>query len=218
MDNNLESQVSILISEFLVRDTRRAYRKSNLDIQAQAMASMVDLESLTNVFDKNAHEKSTDLYGLDEYRSRLRAIFNRFHERDVESLDLFKHRILAKAFSEVLRSNQDEAEIKSLTRKEIEYRNRIFELEEKIKYQKLNGKVSFLDRLNSAVNFPYLVVLLLIIAMLVSLVILGLTTEISISVDFSVGEIIGALLVGTGVAAAGISYATKKDRNEARPE
>jgi len=54
--------------------------------------------------------------------------------------------------------------------------------------------------------------------MLVSLVILGLTSEITISVDFSVGEIIGALLIGSGIAAAGISYATKRDHEEPGPQ
>lgn len=218
MNNGLGDQVSNLIAEFLVRDTRRAPDKNNLENQARAMASMMDLDSLTKVFDKNVYQNSHTLYGLEKYHSKLLATLNRFDESDVRSLDVFKHQIIEKAFLEVLKSNQDEAEIKSLTRKEIEYRSKIFELEEKIKYQKTNGKVSFWDRLNSAVNFPYLVVLLLIISMLGSLIILGLTSEISISVDFSVGEIIGALLVGSGVAAAGISYATKKDHDEPRPQ
>lgn len=218
MNKDLHEQVSRLISDFLIRDTRNRSGETDCGLQAQTAACMLNLDSMTSVFDEEVYRGVAPLYKLERYRADLRKTLARYDEHDKDSLNLFKRDVLSEAFYRVLESNKEEAEAKARARREIEYRNRIFELEEKIEYGKLHGKVTFWDRLNSAINFPYLIALALIIAMLASLVILGLTSEISISVDFSVGEIIGALLVGSGVAAAGISYATKRDREEPGPQ
>lgn len=218
MNRDLQDQVSGLISSFLIRDARNRSGETDCKVQAKTIACMLNLKSITSVFDEEAYKGVAPLYRLERYRADLQKILARYDEHDKDSLDLFKGDVLSEAFCRVLESNTEEAEVKARTRREIEYRSRIFELEEKIEYGKLHGKVTFWDRLNSAINFPYLIVLALIIAMLASLVILGLTSDISISIDFSVGEIIGALLVGSGVAAAGISYATKRDREEPGPQ
>ena len=46
------------------------------------------------------------------------------------------------------------------------------------------------------------------------LTLVGLTADMNVNVEFNIGEILGALLVGIGVAAAGVSYDTRDSQLE----
>lgn len=59
------------------------------------------------------------------------------------------------------------------------------------------------------INWYYLVILLIVIAATAAVIYFGRAPQPQVNVEYNVGEIIGGLLAGAGVAAAGVAYAAK---------
>jgi hypothetical protein len=171
---------------------------------------IIQIKDLSELFLESERSYSWE---ENNYNSTLKSIISNRRPEDLSRLNssITRHSILRSVLINTLERNEEEAEERKSAFETQKLRKRIIDLEAQIEFGKPSEKVGFLDRITSRVNIPYLIVLLLSVTLIAGLSLIGLTTTMTVNVDFSIGEIIGGLLVGAGVAAAGISYATNNE-------
>lgn len=120
-----------------------------------------------------------------------------------------KSKLIQRILEEYFRRLTEEIEATTTARESWKLKQRIVDLQAQLEFGKPAASVTFWDRLSTRINISYLILLCLSALLIGGLTILGLSAEMTVNVEFNIGEIIGALLVGTGIAAAGVSYATR---------
>ena len=173
---------------------------------------MLNSESVETVFESKDWRYSAD---VREYRHKLAVLLE--NRAPLPWNSETKKAIFEEALSDYFRRLREDMEVTATASESWKLKQQVIELQAQLEFGKSAKAVTFWDKLNSRINIPYLILLCLAVVLIGGLTLIGLTADMSVSVEFNIGEIIGALLVGTGVAAAGISYATK-DRPVERDE
>lgn len=62
---------------------------------------------------------------------------------------------------------------------------------------------------SGVLTLMYLVILLILVGITILIVCKGWAEDISVSIEYNIGEIIAGILGGTGIAVAGVAYAYK---------
>ncbi len=203
----LEEQIAELLSKYLIQECRELIR-GKLDIQRQTdfVARLSNIKHFSETFEDTSYSYEST---AREYKVKLTTILENRSDSEVERLHRKKDEVIKIVLTELLIKTSEEAsERKNMYEQQV-LKNKILELEAQIEFGKGLGDVTFFDKVTSRVNLPYFIILILMIVTIFGLSVVSLTTTMTVNVDFSIGEIIGGLLVGSGVAAAGISYATK---------
>ncbi|HHF2984077.1 TPA: hypothetical protein ACPJ0P_000003 [Vibrio alginolyticus] len=215
----LEEQVADLLSKYLIHECRELIR-GKFDVQRQTdfVARLTNIRHFSKTFEDICYSDRV----AKEYEKKLTTILENRSDSEVERLHRNKDEVIKIVLTELLIKTSEEAsERKNMYEQQV-LKNKILELEAQIEFGKGTSEVTLFDKVTSRVNLPYFIILILMVVIIFGLSIVSLTTTMTVNVDFSIGEIIGGLLVGSGVAAAGISYATKdkaeddKSRNERR--
>jgi len=212
--NDLGNNVKELAVKYLLAEMRDYRGSIDRNKQAKELVRLLNVECIEKLFYSG---KEKDDHLKIEYQVKLEKLFSYRNERDIDSLNTQKHEIYEQIVSEVLEKTNDEGKAQGSANNSWELNKQIADLRAIIEFGKPASAVTFWDRLNSRVNLPYLIILMLVVVLIGGLVLIGMTANMTVNVDFSVGEIIGGLLVGTGVAAAGVSYATRdkvRENNE----
>ncbi|WP_217511768.1 hypothetical protein [Vibrio metschnikovii] len=202
----LEEQVAELLSKYLIHDCRELIRgKFDVQTQADFVTKLTKIKHFSEAFEGTSYS-----YGVtEEYESKLIKILENRSELEIKQLHRNKYEVIKLILTELLIKTSEEAsERKNMYEQQV-LKNKILELEAQIEFGKGISEVTLFDRVTSRVNLPYFIILILMIVIIFGLSMVSLTTTMTVNVDFSIGEIIGGLLIGSGVAAAGISYATK---------
>ena len=185
---------------------RLLYEFAERKKQAKALVKMFYAKDLRCLFEDEENGYSSPSI---DYQEKLNRIIANRNERELDWANNSKRKIFENIVREVIERMSEEAESRKSAHETWRLKQQIEDLKAQVEFGKPAGAVTLWDRLNTRVNLPYLVILGLVVVLLGGLVLLGMTATMTVNVEFSVGEIIGSLLVGTGVAAAGISYATR---------
>lgn len=211
--NDLSERIKDIVVKYLIAETRSYTGVIDKEKQAKALVAMIGAGHIKSLF-----EFSKDTYSREkEYQSQLEKLLANRNQQTIESANNERQEIFQKVIRELIDRTEDEAQSKGAAKDAWKLRKQIDDLKAELEFGKPASAVTFWDRLSSRVNLPYLVILSLVVVLVGGLVFIGMTATMTVSVDFSIGEIIGGLLVGTGVAAAGISYATR-DAEQARSD
>ncbi len=205
---NLEDRLADLITKYLFHECRSYNGMIERGRQVEFILKIIQIQDLSELF---ADSERSHSWQKNEYDLTLKSLVANRRPEDLCRISSSRYSILRSVLTDTLKRNEEEAEERKAAYETKKLRRRIIELETQIEFGKPLEKVGFLDRITSRVNIPYLIVLLLSITLIAGLSLIGLTTTMTVNVDFSVGEIIGGLLVGAGVAAAGISYAANNE-------
>ncbi len=201
---NLEEKLHDLFVRYLFHACRSHNGVIDKNKQVEFLLSLITLDNLGEAIPSGEYS-----YSVDSFRNELDGILKNRRPDELTRLNAYKHSLLRKILSDLLVRTEEDAGDRKSAYEAQRLRKQIIDLEAQIEFGKPLKDVTLIDRLTARVNVPYLVVLSLAIALIGGLAVLGLTTTMTVNVDFSVGDIIGGLLIGTGVAAAGISYATR---------
>lgn len=204
--NELGERIKDLAVKYLIAETRNYNGIIDKEKQAKALMAMLGKSQIKNLFDFGKETCSRE----QDYQNQLESLLANRNQQTIEWANQEKGEIFQKVVRELIEKTEDEAQSKGAARDAWNLRKQIEDLNAELEFGKPASAVTFWDRLNSRVNLPYLVILCLAVVLIGGLVLIGMTATMTVNVDFSVGEIIGGLLVGTGVAAAGISYATRE--------
>lgn len=209
--DELEKKISSLIADYQVksnRDYRGNYNHAKL---AASLFSMLNAESMDKIFELKDDGHSSDLW---EYRSKLNAILHNIRDRSISWNDNTKRNVFEGVLETYLSRITSEIEASTTARESLKLKQKIIDLEAQLEFGKPAKSVTFLDKLSTRINLPYLILLCLSAVLIGGLTLIGLSADMTVNVEFNIGEILGALLIGTGVAAAGVSYATKDRRTD----
>ncbi|MDP2127396.1 MAG: hypothetical protein Q8K97_08450 [Pseudohongiella sp.] len=205
----LEAKVSSLIADYLVKSNRDHKGSYDHYMLATSLLSMLSADSMSKVF-----EIKDSNYSIDEYNRKLNAILQNIRDHSISWSDYTKQKIFGNALETYFSRITSEIEASATARESWRLKQKIIDLEAQLEYGKPANSVNFLDKLGSRVNIPYLILLCLSAVLIGGLTLVGLSADMTVNVEFNIGEILGALLIGTGVAAAGVSYATKARRTD----
>lgn len=205
---NLEDRLVGLIAKYLFHECRSYNGLIERGKQVEFILKVMQIQDLSELFEDSDVKYS---WKKNEYDSTLKSLVSNRSPEDLSRVNSSRYSILRSVLTDTLKRNEEEAEERKAAYETQKLRRRIIDLEAQIEFGKPSEKVGFLDRVTSRVNIPYLIVLLLSVTLIAGLSLIGLTTTMTVNVDFSIGEIIGGLLVGAGVAAAGISYAANNE-------
>lgn len=201
---DLKERVADLVVKYLFHECRTYNGLLDQKKQAEFIVQVANIFDIARLF------KQVELasrWKENHYEKTLQQLFENRDPDEWKELDANRTALLTTILTETLKRTNEEAEERKNAYEEQKLRKRIIDLEAQIEFGKPLEKVGFWDRLTSRVNLPYFIVLLLAITLIAGLSVIGMTATMTVNVDFSIGEIIGGLLVGTGIAAAGISYA-----------
>ncbi|EPU8086835.1 hypothetical protein ACV0LO_003354, partial [Vibrio cholerae] len=210
----LEEQVAELMSKYLIHECRELIRgKFDVTRQTDFVSRLANVRHFSDAFGYIRYSYE----GTEEYEKKLALILENRSDSEIERLHRNKDEVLKIVLTELLLKTSEEAsERKNMYEQQV-LKNKILELETQIEFGKGTREVTIFDKVTSRVNLPYFIILILMIVIIFGLSLVSLTTTMTVNVDFSIGEIIGGLLVGSGVAAAGISYATKDKSGDDEP-
>jgi hypothetical protein len=201
----LSERIKDLAVKYLVAETRTYGGALDREKQVRALVYMIEADHISNIFDF-----VKDNYGRErECKDQFERLLANRNEQTISWANNEKRTIFEQVIKALLSKTEDEAQAKGAARDEWRLKKQIEDLRAQVEFGKPAHEVTLWNRLNSRVNIPYLIILFLVVVLLGGLVLIGMTATMTVNVEFSVGEIIGALLVGTGVAAAGVSYATR---------
>lgn len=201
---DLEDKLSNLTTKYLFHECRSYNGLIERNKQVEFILRIMQIQDLSEVFLGVELKHS---WKGNEYDSALKTLVSNRSPEDFNRLNSNRSQMLRTILSDTFKRSEEEAEERKAAYETQKLRKRIIDLESQIEFGKPIEEVGFIDRISTRVNIPYLLVLLLVITLIAGLSLIGLTTTMTVNVEFSIGEIIGALLVGTGVAAAGVSYA-----------
>lgn len=204
--NELSERIKELAVKYLIADTRDYNGRTDTAKQAKELFQMLSVKNLEALFMFNEKDYSSS---RREYQSKLDKVIANRNEQEIHWANNSRQEIFENVIREVINRMAEEAEAKGSAQDAWRMQKQIDDLKAQVEFGKSAESVTLWDRLNSRVNLPYFVVLCLVVVLLGGLVLVGMTATMTVNVEFSVGEIIGSLLVGTGVAAAGVSYATR---------
>ncbi|THF67075.1 hypothetical protein E6C76_01420 [Pseudothauera nasutitermitis] len=210
--SNLEDDIARLVSDYLIKQFRSGRGRFDHTKQAAELIRMISTKHISGIFsqDENRHSSSYQTHRERlGYEEKLEILIKNHSENSIEWADRQKKSVFEKAVSDFLERIGKEFETTTSAREAWQSKERIAELEAQIEFGKPAAQVTFWDRLNTRINLPYMIILCLSVVLIGGLTIIGLNASMTVNVEFNVGEILGALLVGTGVAAAGVSYATR---------
>ncbi|MFZ3018873.1 MAG: hypothetical protein WA056_10495 [Gallionella sp.] len=213
--NDLGEKIKDLAIKYLLAEMRDYRGAINRDKQAEKLVQLIKAERIENLF----YFGEKEISGPErEYQYQLDKLCSNRNQQDIERANREKQEIYEQIVHDVLDKTNDEGKTQGLANDAWRLNRQIEDLRAEIEFGKPANSVTFWDRLNSRVNLPYLVIFCLVIVLIGGLVLIGMTATMTVNVEFNVGEIIGGLLVGTGVAAAGVSYATKNNGKNANEE
>lgn len=204
--DELQTQIADLLTDYLLKVTRAYNGDFDHAKQANVLMHMVHAPQLANVFQ---FEQASHTNKLAVYDDKLQVLLQNRDEQTRHWANQSRKAVFEKALANVLVRMREEHEITFAARDTWRLKQQIADLQARLEFDKPPQDITWWDRLTHRLNFPYLMVLVLAIVLIAGLAILGMNTTMTVNVEFSVGEILAALLVGTGVAAAGISYATR---------
>lgn len=204
--DDLQTQIAELLTDYLLKVTRGNNGDFDHVKQANVLMHMVQAPQLASVFQ---FDYASHINQLDAYNEKLQALLQNRDEQTRHRANQSKRAVFENALANALVRMREEHQITFAARDTWRLKQQIADLQAMLEFQKPLKQVTFWDRLIHRLNFPYLMVLVLAIVLIAGLAILGMNTTMTVNVEFSVGDILAALLVGTGVAAAGISYATR---------
>ncbi|MES9994079.1 MAG: hypothetical protein ABW098_19175 [Candidatus Thiodiazotropha sp.] len=208
--HDLSERIKDLGVKYLVAETRDYNGRTDQAKQGKELALMLSVQKVESLF---RYGEDDSRWERRNYQGKLdKIIENRSHDQ-IERANSDRQEIFENIVREVISRMADEAESRASAQDAWRLQKQIDNLKAQLEFGKPAASVTLWDRLNTRVNLPYFVILCLAVVLLGGLVLVGMTATMTVNVEFSVGEIIGSLLVGTGVAAAGVSYATK-DRKE----
>ena len=214
--DELYDKIAKLVSDYLVKSTRTFRGNFDFKRQSEVLISMVRAKEIKEIFSFEGDKSYSD---ADSYRSKLHVLIENRDERDISWGSWQKERVFTQAIADFLARVADEVEASASAAESWRLKQKIADLEAQLEFGKPAAEVSFWDKLSTRINVPFVIVLCLAVVLIAGLTIVGLNAEMTVNVDFNIGEIIGGLLVGTGVAAAGVSYATRNTpSNEERRE
>lgn len=205
---NLEDRLVELITKYLFHECRSYNGLIERGKQVEFILKVMQIQDLSELFEDSDGNYS---WKKNEYDSTLKSLVSNRSPEDLSRINSSRYSILRSVLTDTLKRNEEEAEERKAAYETQKLKRRIIDLEAQIEFGKPSEKVGFLDRVTSRVNIPYIIVLLLSVTLIAGLSLIGLTTTMTVNVDFNIGEIIGGLLVGVGVAAAGISYAANNE-------
>lgn len=209
--DDLEKKVSLLISDYLIKSNRNYSQNLDHKAQANCILAMLSSDSLEGIFEFEDKNYSLD---LKEYKRKLDAILNNRKEQSFSWNSYTKSIIFESVLNDYFSRLTNEIEASATARESWKLKQKVIDLQAQIEFGKPASDVTFLDKLNARINLPYLILLCLSIVLIGGLTLIGLTADMTVNVEFNIGEILGALLVGTGVAAAGVSYATRDRQSD----
>lgn len=209
--NDLSERIKDLAVKFLIAETRDYRGATDKPKQTKALVTMLRASRIESLFDlpENSFARTETFPNKKEYQESLEKLLDNRNQSTIKMSNYELEEILQTVVKEVIDRTEDEAQSRATGRDVWELKKQIEDLKAELEFGKPARAVTFWNRLNSRANLPYLIVLFLVAILIGGLVLISTTATMTVSVEFSVGEIIGGLLVGTGVAAAGISYATK---------
>ena len=212
--SDLGEKIKDLAVKYLLAETRNYNGITDNEEQAKELLHILSAKHIAEIFSLDRGEGKYN-FSRAEYKNALEKIISNRNERELELANNGKQEILRKVVQEVIERMSEEAKAQGSANDSWKLKKQMADLKAELEFGKPLDAVTFWDRLNSRVNLPYLVILCLAVVMIGGLVFIGLTATMTVNVEFNIGEIIGSLLVGTGVAAAGVSYATRnKDENQ----
>lgn len=206
--DELEEKISSLITDYLVKSNRDYRGNYNHQMLAKSLFDMLNAKSVDKIFDENNSSYST------EYRTKLDTILQNRRTLSISWHDYTKQKILVSVLTSYVSRIAREIEASTTARESWKLKQKIIDLEAQLEFGKPAASVTFWDKLNTRINIPYLILLCLSVVLIGGLTLVGLSADMTVNVEFNIGEILGALLIGTGVAAAGVSYATKDRRKD----
>lgn len=201
----LSERIADLAVKYLMAENRNYDGVIDRKQQAEALISMITCEDIRNIF-SFSHKSYSN---LNRYELFLESLLENRNESDIDSANRMRSYLFEKIVRDFIERIEDEVHARHEAKETLRLRRQIEELRAQLEFGKPSKDVTLWNRLNSRVNLPYLVILCLAVVLVGGLVVLGFTAKMAVNVDFNVGELIGGLLVGTGAAAAGISYATR---------
>lgn len=202
----LHENITTLATDFLIKKTRGYGGKIDYEKQAVALINMIQAEKISEIFsfhDSNLSSSAT------EYSAKLNCLLSNIDERSISWATWHKKQVFTSVITNLLRRMASEVEASTSAAESWATKQKIFDLEAQVEFGKPANAITFWDKLNTRINLPYLILLCLSAVLIAGLTLIGLSAEMTVNVEFNVGEILGGLLVGTGVAAAGISYAAR---------
>lgn len=208
--DELEEKISSLITDYLVKSNRDYRGNYNHQMLAKSLFAMLNAKSVDKIFDEDK-DNSSDLL---EYRIKLDTILQNKRTLSISWHDYTKQKILVSVLTSYVSRIAREIEASTTARESWILKQKIIDLEAQLEFGKPAASVTFWDKLNTRINIPYLILLCLSVVLIGGLTLVGLSADMTVNVEFNIGEILGALLIGTGVAAAGVSYATKDRRTD----
>lgn len=208
--DKLEEKISSLIVDYMVKSNSGRREKNDFHKLATFILSMLKAERIDMLFDIKG-DKYSDYW---DYHWKLDAILQNIDDRYISWNDYTKKNIFQSALTSYFSRITSEIEATATARESWKLKQRIIDLEAQVEFGKPAESVTFWDKLNTRINIPYLILLCLSAVLIGGLTLIGLSADMTVNVEFNIGEILGALLIGTGVAAAGISYATKDGRQD----
>jgi len=208
----LEERLKNLVVQYIFHELRSYKGSIEKEKLSAFLTHVLTIEKLEEAFDYDLLSE-IGCHSHWDYKPKLDSLVASRKPEEIERLNLSRTKLYKEIIQEVMEKLDDEVEVRLCAHETRRLRSRIADLEAQLEFGKPLEAVGFFDKLSSRVNLPYLIMLLLSITLIAGLSVLGLTTTMTVNVEFSVGEIIGALLVGTGVAAAGISYAANNTKD-----
>lgn len=211
----LHENIATLATDFLIKKTRDHQGKVDNERQAEAFISMIQTVGIHDIFsfeDGNLNESALG------HKLKLNSLISNIDEHSIHWTTHDKKIIFKRVLRDVLERMKSETEASIAAAESWSIKQKILDLEAQVEFGKPASAVTLWDKLNMRINIPYLILLCLSAVLIAGLTLIGLTAKMTVNVEFNIGEILGSLLVGTGVAAAGISYATRdrerKNENE----
>lgn len=214
MNDKLRTKIEDLIVELINCETRTIREGRDFSKASIALCKLCEVDDLTKLFDDESYDGALSSAMVDKYRYKFVDILK--HEPDIDNfstkyhLEVLKQNVVKKIFEKFTHESELELKAYEVTRLE----DKVIELEEKLRYSILEGKIGFMDKVKKYITLPSIIILLVLIISLLSIYLLGKNAELSVAINFNIGEVIGAILAGSGIAVAGFSYAMKKPNED----
>lgn len=204
---DIESDFIELVIDYTFKELHLHYENDfDINKQARFITDLCTNNNPTSVF------KDANLY----YKTRLNKILDSYSTHDIQRLEsgVYRSSLIETAIFKLIEKTKETYRLQIHSKELQALKNKVNELEFELLYGKPVQEINLIDKITAPINIPYLMITILSVSILVILILAGLFTEISLNIEVNIGEIIGGILAGTGVAVAGISYANKKPENK----
>jgi hypothetical protein len=214
MNDELRIKIENLIVELINQETKSIRSGRELDKVSSALYKVSQIDNVDQIFTNDNYDSVFNSSVLDRYQYKYIEIIEHEPETDRFSskyqMELLKKNIINKVFQKLTH----ESEITHKAYEVSKLEDTIIELEEKLRYSVLEGEVNFMQKVKKYITLPSVLTILVLLVSLIAIYLLGKSAELSIAINFNIGEVIGAVLAGSGIAVAGFSYAMKKPQED----